>query len=206
MRIKAAQHIHIERLARQSKIGLFSGLSFMPIKFSYKNPCWNGLSLIFATLKCRSGALCFLTKPYTRPDMNIFFDFGRFDRRLPKVNMVFLALAMAMVSGCGKSESTPPTASAPPPSPPSTPPPAATPAAPTSADSQPAAQLDADNTKKQLQMLNRAMMGWMMQNHRRPQNFEDFASSANMQIPNPPAGKKYAFDSRGFIVLVNSTQ
>jgi hypothetical protein len=58
----------------------------------------------------------------------------------------------------------------------------------------------------QLQLLNRAMMGWEIQNHRRPQTFDDFASTVNFQIPNPPPGQKYALNQRGFIVLVNANQ
>jgi hypothetical protein len=43
-----------------------------------------------------------------------------------------------------------------------------------------------------------------MKYHRRPQTFEEFASTAGFQIPDPPAGKKYALDKNGFIMLVNS--
>jgi hypothetical protein len=51
------------------------------------------------------------------------------------------------------------------------------------------------------------MVGWMRTNHRHPQNFEDFANTANIQIPAPPSGKKYTLNGRGFIVLVDiSTQ
>jgi hypothetical protein len=56
----------------------------------------------------------------------------------------------------------------------------------------------------QLQLLNRAMLGWEMKNHRRPRTFEEFASSAGFQIPEPPLGQKYALSSKGHIVLVNS--
>ena len=58
----------------------------------------------------------------------------------------------------------------------------------------------------QLQLLNRALVGWEMKNHRHPLTFEEFASTANIQIPDPPAGQKYAFSQKGFIVLVNATQ
>ena len=58
-----------------------------------------------------------------------------------------------------------------------------------------------------LQSLNRAMVNWTRTNHRHPQSFEDFASTANIQIPAPPPGKKYTLNGKGFIVLVDiSTQ
>ncbi|HXC35496.1 MAG TPA: hypothetical protein VNV43_06440 [Candidatus Acidoferrales bacterium] len=58
-----------------------------------------------------------------------------------------------------------------------------------------------------LQFLNRAMVRWMRTNHRHPRDFNEFASTANVQIPDPPPGKKYALNGRGFIVLVDiSTQ
>ena len=43
-----------------------------------------------------------------------------------------------------------------------------------------------------------------MQNRRVPANFEEFAASANIQIPPPPAGKKYVINSHGLISLVNA--
>jgi hypothetical protein len=58
----------------------------------------------------------------------------------------------------------------------------------------------------QLQLLNRAMVRWEIKNHRRPQTFEEFASSANYKIPDPPPGQRYAFGQNGFIVLVSATQ
>jgi hypothetical protein len=43
-----------------------------------------------------------------------------------------------------------------------------------------------------------------MQNHRVPANFAEFAASAGIQIPPPPAGKKYILNSHGLISLVNA--
>jgi hypothetical protein len=63
-----------------------------------------------------------------------------------------------------------------------------------------------DTSLTQLQVLNRALMGWMIKNHRHPRDFQEFASTANIQIPAPPAGQKYTLNQRGFIVLVISTQ
>lgn len=57
----------------------------------------------------------------------------------------------------------------------------------------------------QLQSLNRALLGWKIKNHKQPGTFQEFASSAGFQIPDPPPGKKYSLSS-GFIVLVNANQ
>lgn len=51
--------------------------------------------------------------------------------------------------------------------------------------------------------LNRGMIRWIVANRRRPNNFEDFAATANIVIPPPPAGKKYIIDSTMHIQLVN---
>lgn len=42
--------------------------------------------------------------------------------------------------------------------------------------------------------LNRSLLRWMMANRRKPASFEDFAATANMTIPPPPAGKKYTLN------------
>lgn len=130
------------------------------------------------------------------------FDVARFARRQP---MLWSAcVALAVTAGCGKSS--PPAESAMPPvstdstSAQQTPPPAPAPLQ----DPQPMVAADPDDTQKTLQGLNRALMGWMIRNHRHPKTFEEFAGSANFQIPDPPAGKKYTLNARGFIILVSN--
>jgi hypothetical protein len=55
--------------------------------------------------------------------------------------------------------------------------------------------------------LNRSVLQYRMQNHRNPTSVEELAAFAGVQVPPPPAGKKYVFNSRGLIVLVdNSTK
>lgn len=52
--------------------------------------------------------------------------------------------------------------------------------------------------------LNRSLLRWVMVNRRKPASFEDFAATANVTIPPPPAGKKYMINpSTMHIVLVN---
>jgi hypothetical protein len=55
-----------------------------------------------------------------------------------------------------------------------------------------------------MQQLNRAMFRYQMQNHRNPASVEELASAAGIQLPAPPPGKKYAFDSRGIVVLIDN--
>ena len=71
-------------------------------------------------------------------------------------------------------------------------PPAGAPAAPAVQDAQP-----------DLPELNRSLLRWMMGNRRAPKNFEDFAATAGVPIPPPPAGKKYVIAKDMHIVLVN---
>ncbi|HTV40574.1 MAG TPA: hypothetical protein VMF08_08365 [Candidatus Sulfotelmatobacter sp.] len=144
--------------------------------------------------------------------MKAFFDFGQVPgwrlRTIP-LSLVFIA---AVAAGCSKSSSQP----APPPPVPtpsadsapvsSTPAPVPVPAPAPMANPSPMTTTNSGSLTT-LQILNRAMVGWMRKNGRHPQNFEDFARSANIQIPDPPPGKKYTLNGRGFIVLVDiSTQ
>ena len=138
--------------------------------------------------------------------VNIFFDFGRRAGWLPNAGILCLFLVLVASSGCKKSDSTP-TSVAPSQESNSTPMAAAPTAAPPPVPVPPPTQSSSTNSgPTQLQLLNRALVGWEMKNHRHPRTFEEFASTANFQIPDPPAGQKYAFSQKGFIVLVNATQ
>lgn len=132
------------------------------------------------------------------------FDFARCARRQPKGWIICLALALAVTAGCGKSNP-----SADPTTPPVTsdtasnqPDPAGAPLA--LQNPLPVVEANPDDTQKMLQGLNRALLGWTIRNHRHPNTFEEFAGSANIQIPDPPAGKKYTLNSDGFIILVSN--
>jgi len=143
--------------------------------------------------------------------MKLLFDSGRLGVLTPGAGIVCLIFALAAGGGCRKSPSTPPPVASPSPS-------DATSAAATPAGTPPPERMQpsvastpakTDPAQKsgptQLQLLNRAMMGWEIKNHRHPRNFEEFASTGSIQIPAPPPGQKYAFNGKGFIILVNST-
>jgi hypothetical protein len=51
--------------------------------------------------------------------------------------------------------------------------------------------------------LNRCLVRWLIANKRRPKDFADFAATAGVPIPPPPAGKQYAIGKNMHIVLVN---
>jgi hypothetical protein len=70
------------------------------------------------------------------------------------------------------------------------------PASPVAVAAQPAAGPD-------LRELDRGLIRWIVSNRRRPGNFEEFAATANITIPPPPAGKKYVFDHTMHIQLVD---
>ena len=55
-----------------------------------------------------------------------------------------------------------------------------------------------------LKQLNHAYIGWVLQNRRRPGSFEEFIKLSGIQVPPPPAGKKYVIDGHGFINYVNN--
>jgi hypothetical protein len=44
-----------------------------------------------------------------------------------------------------------------------------------------------------------------MQNHRNPGSVEEASSVTGIQLPPPPAGKKYSLNGKGFVVLVDNS-
>jgi hypothetical protein len=134
--------------------------------------------------------------------MKMLFDFSRRAGWRPKASVICLTIALTLAAGCGNSNA--PTTSAAPPSPDTTTVPP-TPSPQITANPQPVTVTNQDIPKPEMQAMNRALLVWMRTNHRRPKTFEDFASSTDFQIPAPPLGKKYAFNERGFVVLVNDT-
>ena len=109
--------------------------------------------------------------------------------------------AALLAAGCGRQAQSP-TSSAPAPQDTSASQPA--PATPTTvANSEPAPVATATNAAPDLRELNGEMLSWIMDHHRRPASFEDFAATANIKIPPPPPGKKYILNGRGLITLAN---
>jgi hypothetical protein len=51
--------------------------------------------------------------------------------------------------------------------------------------------------------INRSLIRWIVRNRRRPNSFEDFASSAGAPIPPAPGGKKYIIGANMHVQLVN---
>ena len=54
-----------------------------------------------------------------------------------------------------------------------------------------------------LHALNRCLVRWLIANKRRPKDFADFAATAGVPIPLPPAGKQYVIGKNMHIVLVD---
>jgi hypothetical protein len=82
-----------------------------------------------------------------------------------------------------------------------TPPPAPVPTAATAQTT--AAPLVTPTGDPDLGAINRALLRWVVGNRRTPQNFDDFAATAGVTIPPPPAGKKYVIAKNMHILLVN---
>lgn len=59
------------------------------------------------------------------------------------------------------------------------------------------------NSDAVLSELNYQLKRWIVRNQRVPANFEEFVSSAQIQVPPPPPGKKYVMGKQVKIELVN---
>ena len=115
-------------------------------------------------------------------------------------------LVLLMAAGCGKhtqppanqSEAAPPAAEAATNAEDTTPPPPGeappVPVATNESAAQPAAPMSVDQ-------LTLALHHWMGKNQRVPRSFEDFAATSGIQIPPPPAGKKYIINSQYRVAL-----
>jgi hypothetical protein len=111
---------------------------------------------------------------------------------------VILVLAL-FVAGCGKSKPAPVQVSTPPPTIENTnPAPTTTPMAATPVPTQAVIPASPDGGAD-LKQLNHIYVGWVLQNRRRPQSFDEFVKLSGIQVPPPPAGKKYVIDGHGFI-------
>jgi hypothetical protein len=130
--------------------------------------------------------------------------------QLAQANLFCLALVLGaaiIAAGCGKKSEKPSSNATPPLQ---TTQDTSQPAAPGSAvNSQPVPVALATNAAgvtnaaPDLKQLNHAYIAWIVQNRRHLKTFEEFVSVSGMQVPPPPAGKKYIIDHSGFIALVN---
>jgi hypothetical protein len=119
-----------------------------------------------------------------------------------------LILTVALfAAGCGKKESPKPVVNAPPESQTATQaaaPNAAAPQTPLPAQANPTVASGVEADPGIIQRLNQAVMGFRLQKNRYPTSVEEVAAFANIQLPPPPAGKKYVLNGRGLIELVDN--
>lgn len=59
------------------------------------------------------------------------------------------------------------------------------------------------NGEPDLHQLDQVMLGWLVSNRRRPSSFAEFAATAGVTIPPPPAGKKYSINKNMHVILVD---
>lgn len=141
---------------------------------------------------------------YFALEMKTSSDHCRFARRPGRGHVLCAALLCAttvFAAGCNrKNQSSEPPVATPPPQAQAAQP--ATANQPVTMNSAPMAA-NTNDAMPDLRPLNQALLRWIVQNRRRPSSFEDFAASANTQIPPPPPGKKYILNSRGLISLAN---
>jgi hypothetical protein len=124
-------------------------------------------------------------------------------RRMARLDLVALVVATVLLTnGCDKGKSSTAQAPVPPPVANTNPPSAAMPQAQQYA-STPVVIAASPEGGADLRQLNHAYIGWIVQNQRRPKSFDEYVALSGVQIPPPPAGKKYVIDKNGFINLAD---
>ena len=118
--------------------------------------------------------------------------FSGFDRCAGRQSTQWVVFCLALVlgvaifaAGCGKGKSAGPAAGA---------------------NSQTALSEQVTNAAGEpvdLRQLNRQFIIYEMQNQRHFKTVEEFEAASNIQFPQPPPGKKYSINKRGYIDLVN---
>jgi hypothetical protein len=114
------------------------------------------------------------------------------------LGLAAILMAAMFAAGCGKGHSSTAQAPASPPVEVSNPPPAAAPQAPQYPLAPVVIATGPDGTPD-LRALNQAYIGWIVQYRRRPKDLDEFVTLSGIQLPPPPAGKKYVIDKNGFI-------
>lgn len=131
---------------------------------------------------------------------------SRHDRRLPRflvVTCVMLGVAVLAV-GCGRETSEADSSASGSVSDPSQNVSRGAPVAPAEVQPQTLEVAEDAAPDAVLDELNRELRKWVARNRRKPANFEEFVGSAQMQVPPPPAGKKYTLTSNMRIELVDN--
>ena len=137
--------------------------------------------------------------------MKMSSNFYQFAGRRPgrgQISCIVFACAITMFAvGCSKKNQSSVTSA--PPAPPQTDAAQPAPAAPSTVVNSGTTAAVTTNGLPDLRPLNQALIGWIISNRRHPATFEEFAASAGIPIPPPPAGMKYTLNDRGLISIVN---
>jgi hypothetical protein len=155
-------------------------------------------------------------------DMNTFLKFRRLvwfqSINLKSLSLVLVLGTAIFNAGCGKKESPTPVSSNTPvsqvtnapdaaqPVNQTTPAPAPAVVAPLPTKVDPAEAAKSDTDLPAIVQLNRTILSFRMQYGRNPKSVEEAESAAGIQLPPPPVGKKYAFNNRGLIALVDNSK
>jgi hypothetical protein len=130
------------------------------------------------------------------------------------LSLLLASLVIACISGCGKKQSaeqqntaatettTPSNAE----NPQATVPPEAPPGAPVAVtETQPGAAAPADQAAPvDLNQLTIKLRSWMMNSRSGlPKSFEEWVAQSHVQVPAPPAGKKFSISSTARVILVD---
>jgi hypothetical protein len=71
-------------------------------------------------------------------------------------------------------------------------------------DTSPVPAAESGNISATLNALTLRVRSYVASTHKTPQTFEEYvAANPNMQIPPPPSGKKYSFDHKMKVILVD---
>ncbi len=124
----------------------------------------------------------------------------RWRNKVSLVGATVLAVTVGFCGGCKKSEPEQVTTTSEVSTPSAPPQPQPSPNQPVG---QPQATLAQPDGQPDLAELNRTLIRWIVAHKRAPASFEDFAATSGVQIPPPPAGKKYIIAKDMHIQLVS---
>ena len=120
------------------------------------------------------------------------------------IRAIAIMAAAFLLTGCGKKTGTPPPVAQPPTQQPAAAPGIQQPGTPVPVAPVVTSQTNTNiNVEPDLDALSMAVRAWGLQHSGMPKDFAEFAANPNIQIPPPPPGKKYAFDHKKHVILVN---